>query len=147
MKDIKIEYLPPPSNSYRLCKILKELDAAFQPRLSARVDIEQYARKLSENAELFYVVADGEDAANCAVYMNRDKAAFISSFAVKRGMQRMGIGRTLMRAVISEGRRKGVEVIGLDVHECNTSGIHFYLSQKFEKINQCGQWITMSRKI
>lgn len=147
MREIKTEHLSPPSDVYRLYEFLKELDSVFQPKLSERVDIKHYAEKLSEHAELFYVSADGRDVANCAVYMNQNTTCFISSFAVAKNMQREGIGTRLMQAVISEGSKKNMKAIELDVHVCNHAGIHFYTSQGFQKKTQQGEWVEMYRKL
>ena len=143
MRKIKTEHLPPPSDAKRLLDFLKESDSMFHPKLSERVDIRQYAEKLSEHAELFYVFADGKDVANCAVYMNQGDTCFISSFAVDQNMQRSGIGTILMQAVIREGIKKNKKSIELDVYVCNHAGICFYISQGFQKKSENGKWMKM----
>lgn len=143
MREIKTEHLSPPSDTIRLLEFLKKSDNMFQPKLSERVDIKQYAEKLTECAELFYVLDDGKDVANCAVYMNQEYTCFISSFAVAQNMQRSGIGTILMRAVISEGIKRDMKSIELDVYACNNAGIRFYISQGFQKKSESGKWVKM----
>ena len=135
--------MPPPSDIERLEKILWELDETIIPRLSERVDIREYAQKLSQRAELYYARFGDKDIGNCAIYMNGSSVGFISSIALKKEWQNKGIGKRLWRAIITQAKTKGIQTIELLVYEKNDAAITFYKKLGFRKKEMGDSWITM----
>lgn len=143
MNDIVIEHVCPSSDSERLEKLLWELDCVINPKLSERVNIKDYALKLSEKAELFYVRFGEKDIGNCAIYMNGGSIGFISSIALKKEWQNKGIGKRLWRAIVTQAKTKRIQVIELLVYEKNDTAINFYKKLGFKKKEIDNSWITM----
>lgn len=146
INEIIIEHLSPPSDEERLKTILIELDGAFTPKLSERVDINEYAKKLAQSADIFYLKKNGIDIGNCAVYLNNKVYGFISSFAVKKKYTRMRMGESLWKAVHEFAMSKGIFDIILKVYEYNYNAIGFYSHIGFNVINKENKWITMQNK-
>ena len=143
MCEIIIEHVLPPSDSNRLEKLLLELDEVITPKLSSRVKIEEYAKKLSENAELFYVCDEGKDIGNCAIYLNNGEGGYISSIALKKDWQRRGMGSLLWNAVLDCAKAKKIKYIDLMVSQFNSDAIAFYKKLHFEQIEVSDKWIKM----
>mgnify|MGYP000006545118 FL=1 len=147
MNDITIEHVQPPSDSKRLEKILWELDDDIIPKLSERVNIEEYAKKLSANAEVFYVKHGDIDIGNCAVYMNNEETGFISSIAIKKEWQNKGIGNFLWEKIIVLANTRGIRTIELMVNKNNYKAITFYNHLQFTELKMNTEWIGMRYKL
>lgn len=143
MNDITIEHVQPPSDSKRLEKILWELDDDIIPKLSERVNIEEYAKKLSANAEVFYVKHGDIDIGNCAVYMNNEETGFISSIAIKKEWQNKGIGKQVWNLVCSIAKCKHIKYIELCVDKKNSNAQKFYKKNSFYEVEMDTKWIKM----
>ena len=140
---LKIEHDTSPCKRQRVEKILRELDGILLPKLSERVNVEAYAKKLAAYAELYYVVEGGRDIANAAVYMNQGKQCFLSSFGVLTDYQRKGAGRKLMQEIVREAGSRGFVEIRLRVLEANRKAVDFYRSCGFLEEEKAGGWIEM----
>ena len=147
MNDITIEHVQPPSDSRRLEKILWELDDDIIPKLSERVNIEEYAKKLSANAEVFYVKHGDIDIGSCAVYMNNEETVFISSIAIKKEWQNKGIGNFLWEKIIVLANTRGIRTIELMVNKNNYKAITFYNHLQFTELKMNTEWIGMRYKL
>lgn len=145
MRDLIVEHCSPPGDKKRLLYILKKLDKIMIPKIADRADVEKYADKLCSLSELFYVIQNSEDLANCAVYMN-EKTGYISSFGVIKQAQRMGVGKRLMESVIDEADKRGLEKLELEVYVHNHAAILFYQSMGFKIKNIQEQWYRMYLK-
>lgn len=60
--------------------------------------------------------------------------AWINNIAVRRDVQRRGIGRTLLDALINEARRSAVRQVLLEVAADNDAAQHLYAGYGFEAI-------------
>ena len=143
MSDITIEHVQPLSDSKRLEKILWKLDEDIIPKLSERVNIEEYAKKLSANAEVFYVKHKDIDIGNCAVYMNNGETGFISSIAIKKEWQNKGIGNFLWKKIVVLANTRGIRTIELMVNKNNYKAIRFYNHLHFTELEIKTEWIRM----
>lgn len=143
MNEIHIEHVMPPSDKKRLKKILLRLDEAIIPKLSERVDLDEYVQKLSERAELFYVINRGEDIGNCAIYLNRGTYGFISSIAILKEWKGLGIGKLLWNHVLERSMEKQVKTIELMVHQENYNAMKFYAKAGFRIVEQSEEWSKM----
>lgn len=143
MCSLIIECAAPLSDRERLEKLLWELDDVIYPKLSERVNIKEYAQKLSQNAELFYARYNAEDIGHCAVYMNDEVRGFITSFALKKEWQNKGIGRLLWEAAEKQAKEKRIRELTLMVYEKNHNAISFYKKMGFVERARKNNWITM----
>lgn len=109
------------------------LGVEFTPdELYNRVDINQYACKLSEKA-LFLLVEDnvGNRQGFIAYYLNQEEAfVFITRIAVSEHCRHQGIGRFLIDK-LSEAYSDTYDSIVLEVEKTNESARRFYQSLGF----------------
>lgn len=147
VNDVNIEHVMPPSDEKRLKEILLRLDESIIPKLSERVDLDEYAEKLSERAELFYAIRQGKDIGNCAIYLNSGSYGYISSIAVTKEGQDSGIGTQLWNYVLKRAIEKKIKLITLMVYETNSKAIAFYKRNGFYIIEKSQGWIKMQFEV
>lgn len=139
----------PPVSQDKIEVLLTEFDAEFDPHLSKRVNMKDYAKKLAQNAVWFFVYEQDVMIAHCAVYMNQAEGAFISSIAVKREARGRGIGGRLClwECVEREARQRGVCRILLRVLKTNVSGVLFYKKRACGVLEDDGGWFLMGKEL
>lgn len=147
VNDVYIEHVMPPSDEGRLEALLLCLDDTIIPKLSERVRMDEYAKKLSERAELFYVTNHGRDIGNCAIYLNSGTCGYISSIAIYKKWQGRGIGTRLWDCVLGRVREKGINIIDLMVAKENHGAITFYKKIGFQIAEESEKWIKMRYEI
>lgn len=126
----------------RIHDFLLDTNEDFVPKLSGRVDMKAYARKLAQYADNLFVVIDMQDAASCSIYCN-EAVAFISSIAVKKDFWRLHIGTQLMDEVKRHAKERKCTKICLEVHEENAAALAFYQSCGFYTVTCRENWMTM----
>lgn len=137
----------PPNLGKEIEAVVRAFDGVFMPPLSQRVDLHSYAEKLAQNANWILVYEEGDLVGHCAAYMNRGSCAYISSIAVRPGMQGRGIGGILWEYLEQEARGKGICRIELKVAKANLTGIQFYQYHKCKAIGEEDGWIMMGKEI
>lgn len=116
----------------RIFDFLCRCEKYFVPKLSEKVDVCQYAKKLSRNAENIFIsiISDGTcfDVGHAAVYINDTEynRAFISSFCIDMIEQGSGLAFTLMERVEDKVRSSGMYSLCLEVSEVNKRAVRFY---------------------
>lgn len=143
MNGIEIRHEVMNDNYDTVVKFLWEVDECIIPILSCRVDIEQYARKISKYADMFNVWYQEELIGNAAVYLNNQKEGFVTSFVIKPKYQKLGYGKKLWECVCQEAEKRGIKEISLNVHQSNNAAKAFYKSQGFAVECENGEWIKM----
>lgn len=136
----------PPVGQDKAEQVLRIFDTEFDPCLSERVNMQDYAKKLAQNAVWFLVYEQDVIIAHCAVYMNQPKDAFLSSIAVKQEARGKGIGGFLWECVEQEAGQRGICRILLRVMKTNLSGIQFYKNHACDILEDGGGWFMMERK-
>ena len=139
MKRLEYEWIKGKEYSDRIAAFLYEIDEIVVPALSKRLDIPEYARKLSERAETLFVT---DDIASCSVYCDTE-IAFISSIAVKKEFLMQHIGTALMDEVKRYVQTKNCRCIQLEVHLENMSAQALYKKAGFVCIRTEGGWKRM----
>ena len=112
--------------------LLHECDNSFDPPLSSHIDLEAYAKRLSDNA-FFVLVKDdyGKVVAYTAYYLNQEGAfAFIPEIWVDDSCQRMGMGHKMI-SHLSIGAPEYVKCIRLEVRKNNEKAYCFYQKEGF----------------
>lgn len=126
----------------RICQFLFDIDEDMIPRLSPRVNIDEYAGKLAERAITLFVTSNSCDIASCSVYCDTQNA-FISSIAVKKEYWRHHIGTRLINEVKAYVRKQGCLRIRLEVYRDNIQAIGFYKKNGFQCVQETSQWFVM----
>lgn len=112
---------------------LAACDASFHPRLSARVDLADYARKLSQNATRFEAWSDRRLIGLVAVYCNAaDRGtAFVSNVSVDPEHRGQGIARLLMQTCIAHVRGLTFKRLALEVDPAALPAVRLYQALGF----------------
>ncbi len=107
--------------------------ANFVPHLDERVDIPQYAKKISDAAERFEAWVDGRLVGLVAVYCNNDekKFAFMTSVSVSAEWTGFGISGKLIGASVAYAKKTGMERVRLEVASENLVAIELYRKNGF----------------
>lgn len=122
------------SDTARVLAHLQAHDHAFQPPLSSRVTLADYARKLVDHA-LRLEAWSGDDLIGLvAVYCNAPDhdAAFVSNVSVLARHAGQGVARRLMQSAITQVRDRGFSRLRLDVDPRATAALRLYLSLGFQ---------------
>ena len=111
---------------------LEHCDGSYQPPLSQRVHIGEYAAKIAQNAETFEAWGDHRLVGLVASYFNGTTgSAFVTSVSVEDGFMGRGIASTLMTRCIERARSLGMASIALEVFRGNTQAIRLYKKHGF----------------
>jgi len=115
----------------RIYRFLCKVDSSFVPSLASRVDIRQYADKLSKKACNIFLTCDQEgDVAHVALYLNSD-SAFITSVAVLAAARGNGLARILMNEALIIAKSSGCKSVSLEVEKSNYVAQNLYQSYGF----------------
>ena len=126
----------------RIEAFLNEIDSIIIPKLSLRVNISDYSKKLAEKAETLFVVENNCDIASCSIYCNTE-TAFISSLAVKKEFFRQQVGTILLNEVKRYVQIKGCSKMQLEVSAQNDTAFGFYKKNGFILVKEENGWKTM----
>lgn len=137
----------PPQEEEKIRQVLAVFDSIMVPRISQRVNLQEYAKKLAQNAVWFLAYDKENVAGHCAVYMNQKDCAFISSIAVKPQMQGRGIGSGLWNCVEKEAEVRKIHKITLKVLKENAQAIRFYKQQGCEILSEAAGWLLMEKEL
>lgn len=122
-------------NKDRILDFLYKVDDILIPRLSARVDMSNYASKLAANAHSVFLLDDKKDIASCSVYCNTE-IGFITSIAVKEPYIGKGIGTLMLQEVVKHCKEQGCTQIRLQVYNENIRALNMYHRNKFYAIQE-----------
>lgn len=105
---------------------LLETDDEFPTPLSAHVDIDSYARKLSEFSD-FAVCWDGEDIVGMiSCYTNRPPLGYISNVCVKKKYQAQKVFSRLLHLLRTNAKERGISHLQLEVDVENGNARQIY---------------------
>jgi 2-polyprenyl-3-methyl-5-hydroxy-6-metoxy-1,4-benzoquinol methylase len=107
---------------------LKSCDADFVPPLSSRVNIAEYAKKISQNGNLFEAWWEDKLIGLVALYCNdkENGIAHITNVNVMRSFMRGGIATKLVHSAIELAKSSKMQQIYLEVAINNSSARRFY---------------------
>lgn len=141
-----VEYRVSRASEAEIAAHLRACDSTFVPSLAGRLDIDAYARKISDKAQRLEAWANGELIGLVAVYCNAmdRRTAFITSVSVLPGWQGRGIASRLMRDCIGHVDRLGFACIELEVAANNEAAIVLYGKHHFAIAGQSGPFLKMA---
>lgn len=134
------------SNAADITTHLFRADAKFEPPLSSRVEIREYAQKLYDKAERFEAWINQDLVGLVAAYCNRlgGSKTFVSSVSVLPDCQGQGIADQLMRQCIEHVQNLGFKQIDLEVDQRNLAALALYRKLGFNTLRSSGPTLTMS---
>lgn len=120
---------------------LRACDESFFPVLSARVNIDDYARKLTDHAQRFEAWVDDELIGLVAAYCNAPdrQHAFITSVSVLPSWQGRGIASQLLARCLEYLAHLGFAHIELETDGRNTAAHRLYAKHGFSSADATGR--------
>jgi ribosomal-protein-alanine N-acetyltransferase len=107
-----------------------ELDLFGAERWSAAM----FWSELASGHHYLVAVEDDRVVGYAGLAVNGPDDAWVQNLAVRRDMQRRGIGRTLLEALLAEARRRRVSAVLLEVAVDNAAAQKLYASYGFEPV-------------
>jgi ribosomal protein S18 acetylase RimI-like enzyme/2-polyprenyl-3-methyl-5-hydroxy-6-metoxy-1,4-benzoquinol methylase len=140
-----VRYTLKTASEQEICSHLKESDSNFSPPLSTRVRIDDYSRKIFENAVTFEARAGDALIGLVAAYFNDLKSheGFVTVVSVVKGHTGQGIATELMTQSIAYAKQHGFKTIRLEVQKDNCPAIRLYQKFGFEHAGKRGDYATM----
>lgn len=117
-----------------LC-FLKKNNKSHYKKLSDLVDLDVYAKKLSEKAMHFTLYDKEKFIGFCPCYFNDDisKVGYISGISLLEGYRGLGLGGKLLNYVIEYGKRNLFKEIIVKPDCKNSVLIHFFIKNGFDR--------------
>lgn len=134
-------------NVDKVLKYLEQVDQLFVPTLSSQTNLPDYAKKISEHAELLWVICDDEIIGMCAFYVNCLPKAYLTSISVLPDFQGKGVAGSLLRQTIGICRQYGFVYLYLEVFKHNTRAYTIYQQTGFNTIKDSGEKWVMRYKL
>jgi ribosomal protein S18 acetylase RimI-like enzyme len=114
---------------------LSGCDRRFSPRLSDRVDIGEYSRKLRLNAVTFEAWNDESLVGMVAAYIDtRERSCFITNTSVLAEFSGRGVAARLLAACLERARAEHVEMVSLEVSKDSHPAIRLYTKFGFQVV-------------
>ena len=128
---------------------LEGCDGNFSPRLTLKVDIQEYSRKISTQAQTFEAWFGDTLVGLVAAYMNdsRTRSGFITNVTVAKAFMGRGIASALLDRCLDRSRQEGMQVIGLEVSMESREAIRLYEKLGFSELERKGEIVVMSLTI
>lgn len=126
------------STSYEeLFEFIKSSDFEFNPSLSSRVNLQDYAKKLHDNGSLFEAYIDGKLVALVAMYANDNvtKKAYITYVYCKKEYRKLGIANQLIKNAFEKLKENNFKSVSLEVTTDNIPAVNLYKKFGFEITN------------
>lgn len=127
-------------NLIELIKIHQLCDNDFVPKLSSRVNIDDYCKKLFNNANFVTINSDEKVIGLVAIYTNnfQTKEAYISSVCLLKEYRGKGLSKVLISETIKYTASLGMEIIRLEVGIENETARKLYESFNFYMVERRG---------
>jgi ribosomal protein S18 acetylase RimI-like enzyme len=128
---------------------LAACDMHYSPRLSFKVDIDRYSRKMSTNARTFEAWSGRVLVGLVAAYLNdrESRAGFITNVSVVREFVGRGIASVLLDRCLRKAGNEGMTKVRLEVGTQSDGAIHLYRNFGFSEIGRTNETVTMERAI
>lgn len=123
-----VEYRSNMASEAEIAEHLSRCDADFIPSLSARVEINSYAKKIASKGTRFEAWSGGTLIGLVATYCNdrETRIAYITSVSVTHEWFGQGIAAQLLTHCIDHAKTMGMQQISLDVSPANLPAIKLY---------------------
>ncbi len=134
-------------------KYLISVEGDFPVRLSERVNIKEYCKKILLHGKCLAAVCDNTIVGTAAFYCNDNMnyMGYLSTLCVSRNFRKMKIAENLVENMIDIMRAEGMQNVHCFVHKENAAAIRLYQKMGFdisEEIKANAEYsITMARKI
>ena len=122
-----------------LVKFLEQINGTLPTPLSQRVELNQYAQKVTENGNILAISKNNKIRAAILFYANdsNKKRAYITLIATTPQYKKSGYGSQLLNAAELKAQEAGMKYMTLETDFSNTQAIAFYAKRgyKVEYVN------------
>ena len=141
-----LEYRLNQASPAELAQHLSRCDGHFVPRLSAGVNIGDYAKKIAKQATRFEAWADGSLVGLVAAYCNdqETRVAYLTNMSVSREWMGKGVAACLLSQCCKHAAASGMRQIRLEVAEENTPATKLYEKCGFVADGANGPFVGMT---
>lgn len=112
-------------------KFLLETDMEFATPLSEKVNIDDYAKKLSEFSHFAYCIDEDKIIGMISCYTNNPPLGYISNVCVKSEYQNKGVFSLMFSTLIDSMEQLGIKILRLEVDNSNANAQNVYLRKGF----------------
>jgi len=112
-------------------QFLLETDKEFATPLSSKVNIEEYAKKLSDFSHFAYCIDENKIIGMISCYINNPPLGYISNVCVKSSYQKQGVFNTMFLTLIDSLKSLGIKMLRLEVDNNNAKAQNVYLRKGF----------------
>jgi ribosomal protein S18 acetylase RimI-like enzyme len=116
-------------------KFLLETDKEFPTPLSAHVDIDSYAQKLSEFSDFAFCRDEDDIIGMISCYTNRPPIGYISNACIKRQYQAQKILSRIFHQLRINAKTQGILRFQLEVDENNNNARRIYEHYGFRELS------------
>lgn len=111
---------------------LSQIDNDFNPILSAKISLDDYAKKLNSNANFILAISDNKIVGITAYYANDllKKQSYLSIIGILKGYRGEGIANLMMKKLVLHLKNKGFEKLSLETWQGSIAQ-DFYLKNNF----------------
>lgn len=130
---VVVKYLLNKASVVEIVEHLEQCDADFVPPLSGRVEIKDYAQKITDKAARFEAWSDGTMVGLVAAYCNNQKSrtVYVTSVSVLNEYTGKGIAARLVTNCINHAKAMSMRQICLEVSADNRPAIKLYENSGF----------------
>ena len=127
---------------------LRRCDDDFVPRLSDRVEIDEYSRKIAGRATRFEAWAAGALVGLVAAYFDADRrTAYVTTVSVEPAHRNHGLASQLLSKCVVHAQEQGFASVLLEVDQGNQPAIALYEQLGFTMADVSHRTISMRRDI
>lgn len=144
---MKIEYKINNATESIILKHLNDCNNQFVPALSTRISLEDYAKKIANNAVVFEAWADEELIGMVAMYLTEHNQGFITNVSVYNKYVGKGIAKQIFVNLILYSKANNITEMKLEVSALNLAAINLYKKFGFESLLEKNNQITMLKKV
>ena len=128
---------------------LTKCDAHYRPKLSERVDLPEYGKKLFLRSQRFEIWDGPALAGLAAVYFGdvENRCGYISNISVLPEYTGRGIGLQLMRSVEQFAADKGFEELRLETGNDNVAALRLYEKRCFKVLEETSRMVHLRKRL
>ncbi len=121
-------------------------DTAFVPKLSERLNIDEYAQKIVQNAITFEAWRDGFLVGLVAAYLNDPalQSGYVTNVTVEPVLMGKDVAAVLFESCLTRARDDGFATMKLEVGQENQRAIRFYEKFGFQAQGRKNAMLQMS---
>ena len=137
------------ANEQAILLHLQACDVNFAPPLSAKVNLAEYAAKITTNAVTFEAWNAEELVGVVAAYFNdgAKHKSFITNVSTLKAYGGKGIGSALIRDCIEYAVKEHYHSIALEVNKESTTAVRLYQKYGFKKVKENETALFMELKL